>query len=72
MKEIQKWNSRLEKFWLVIAVVSTLGSLVILVVDNLKVLSTLSLTPAYFLLSLIAWGIFLIRRGLRKRLEKNK
>jgi hypothetical protein len=26
MKEIQKWNSRLEKFWLVIAIVSTLAN----------------------------------------------
>ena len=66
MKEIQKWNSRLEKFWLVIAIVSTLGSLVIGFIDNFKGVT------AYFLLSLMAWGIFLIRRGLRKRLEKNK
>ena len=66
MKEIQKWNSRLEKFWLVVAIVSTLGSFVIGVVDSFQGVSS------YFLLSLMAWGVFLIRRGLRKRFEKNK
>jgi hypothetical protein len=65
MKEIQKWNSRLEKFWLVIAIISTLGALIIGIVDQFQGVS------AYFLLSLMAWGIFLIRRGLRKRFEKN-
>jgi hypothetical protein len=65
MKEIQKWNSRLEKFWFMIAIVSTLGSLVIGFIDEFQGVS------AYFLLSLMAWGIFFIRRGLRKRFEKN-
>ena len=65
MKEIQKWNSRLEKFWFVIAIISTLGSLTIGFIDQFKGVS------AYFLLSIMAWGIFLIRRGLRKRFEKN-
>ena len=65
MKEIQKWNSRLEKFWFMIAIVSTLGSLVIGFIDEFQGVS------AYFLLSLMPWGIFFIRRGLRKRFEKN-
>ena len=65
MKEIQKWNSRLEKFWLVIAIVATLGSIIIGFIDGFNG------AYSYFLLTLMAWGIFLIRRGLRKRFEKN-
>lgn len=66
MKEIEKWNSRLEKFWFYIAIAATLGSVLIGVFDGFVA------TRSYFLITLMAWGIFLIRRGLRKRFEKNK
>ena len=67
VQKIQKWNSILEKFWLVIAIVTLLFSIVIGFVEDWvwKKVAT------YFLLSGLAWGIYLIRRGLRKRLEKN-
>tara|TARA_B100000900_G_C20533826_1_gene697480 strand:- start:924 stop:1124 length:201 start_codon:yes stop_codon:yes gene_type:complete len=66
MKEIEKWNSRLEKFWFFIAIAATIGSLLI------HVFSGFEISKNYYLITLMAWGIFLIRRGLRKRFEKNK
>ena len=67
VQKIQKWNSILEKFWLVIAIVTLLFSIVIGFVDDW----VWEKVATYFLLSGLAWGIYLIRRGLRKRLEKN-
>ena len=67
LDRLKKWNSRLEKVWLVIAIITLLISIVIGFMDNWiwRKIAT------YFLLSGLAWGIYLIRRGLRKRLEKN-
>ena len=65
MEKLQKWNSRLEKFWLVISIVATITSLIIAIVDKFNGVGT------YFLLTALCWGIYLIRRGLRKRFEKN-
>tara|TARA_B100001964_G_C13835755_1_gene423567 strand:- start:329 stop:571 length:243 start_codon:yes stop_codon:yes gene_type:complete len=65
--KIKKWNRILEKVWLVIAILTLLLSIVIGFIDNWvweKVVT-------YFLLSGLAWGVYLIRRGLRKRLDKN-
>jgi len=64
---LKKWNRILEKFWLIIAIATLLLSIVIGFVDDWvweKVVT-------YFLLSGLAWGVYLIRRGLRKRLDKN-
>jgi hypothetical protein len=66
MDAIKKWNSRLEKIWLVIAIISTVFAVIISIFDNFEGVEV------YFLLSLMAWGIFLIRRGLRKKLSKKK
>ena len=65
MDSIKKWNSRLEKFWLVIAVLATIAAFVFGFIDGF------SGFEVYFLLALMAWGIYLIRRGLSKKFSKN-
>jgi hypothetical protein len=65
MDAIKKWNSRLEKIWLVIAIIGTISAIVISIIDSFENVEV------YYLLALMAWGIYLIRRGLRKRLSKN-
>ncbi|GEM_PF-5651353 len=67
LDKLRKWNRRLEKVWLVIAIATLLISIVIGFMDNWVWREV----ATYFLLSGLAWGIFLIRRGLRKRLDKN-
>jgi len=61
---VMKWNAILEKFWLIVAIVITILSIIIGFIDKWNGVST------YFLLSGLSWGVYLIRRGLRKRLEK--
>ncbi len=65
MDSIKKWNSRLEKFWLVVAVLSTIAALIFAFIDEFSGIEV------YFLLSLMAWGIYLIRRGLSKKFSNN-
>ena len=67
LDKLKKWNNRLEKVWLVIAIVTLLISVIIGFVDNWE----WDKVANYFLLSGLAWGIYLIRRGLRIRLDKN-
>ena len=67
LDKLKKWNNRLEKVWLIIAIVTLLISLIIGFVDNWE----WDKVANYFLLSGLAWGIYLIRRGLRIRLDKN-
>ena len=56
---IRKWQKFMEKVWFYVAIIATASSLVIGFVDQWQgVLS-------YFLLSGLAWGVFLIKRGLR-------
>ncbi|MEC8603672.1 MAG: hypothetical protein VXY47_04915 [Bacteroidota bacterium] len=62
---IKKWNKILEKVWFWIAVVASVFSFVIAVVDNFQGVLT------YFLLSGLAWGIYLVRRGIRIKLDKS-
>ena len=62
---IRKWNKIMEKVWFYIALLATATSLVIGFVDNWQGVLT------YFLLTGIAWGIFLVRRGVRIKLEKS-
>ena len=64
MEGLKKWNKRLEKFWLVIAIISTIAALVFSIIDKFNG------DLAYYLLSLISWGIYLVRRGLSKKLNK--
>jgi hypothetical protein len=57
-------NNILEKFWLVVAIIATVFTTVIGFTDGFKE------SRVFFLLCGVTWGIYLIRRGLRKRLEK--
>tara|TARA_B110000196_G_C20503314_1_gene367756 strand:- start:156 stop:329 length:174 start_codon:yes stop_codon:yes gene_type:complete len=55
----------MEKVWFYVAIIATASSLVIGFVDQWQgVLS-------YFLLSGLAWGVFLIKRGLRIKLDQS-
>lgn len=63
MESLKKWNKRSEKVWLIISLISTVAAIVISIIDNLKEVKV------YYLLSVMAWGIYLIRRGLSKRLD---
>lgn len=63
MESLKKWNKRSEKVWLIISLISTVAAIVISIIDNFKEVKV------YYLLSVMAWGIYLIRRGLSKRLD---
>jgi ABC-type nitrate/sulfonate/bicarbonate transport system permease component len=65
MDSIKKWNNRLEKIWFVIAIIASFFAIVISILDNFENVQV------YYLLALLAWGIYFVRRGLRKRLSKN-
>ena len=64
MESLKKWNKRSEKIWLIISLISTVAAIVISIIDNFKEVKV------YYLLSIMAWGIYLIRRGLSKRLDR--
>jgi|TARA_B110000967_G_scaffold88460_1_gene91077 hypothetical protein len=64
MESLKKWNKRSEKVWLIISLISTVAAIVISIIDNFKEVKV------YYLLSIMAWGIYLIRRGLSKRLDR--
>ena len=64
MESLKKWNKRSEKVWLIISLISTVAAIVISIIDNLIEVKV------YYLLSIMAWGIYLIRRGLSKRLDR--
>ncbi|MBH18920.1 MAG: hypothetical protein CL851_00670 [Crocinitomicaceae bacterium] len=63
MNGLKKWNKRLEKFWLITAIISTLAAFIFSIIDQFKG------DLVYYLLALISWGIFLVRRGLSKKLN---
>ena len=65
MEGLKKWNNRLEKIWLGIAIISTIIALYFAIIDQFNG------DFMYFLLAVMAWGIYLVRRGLGKRLNKN-
>ena len=65
INNIRKWQKFMEKVWFYVAILATASSLVIGFVDIWEgVLS-------YFLLSGLAWGVFLIKRGLRIKLDQS-
>jgi|AACY02.17.fsa_nt_gi hypothetical protein len=66
MESLKKWNKRSEKIWLVISVISTISAIYFSFVDDFDN------NKAYYLLSLMSWGIYLIRKGLSKRLGNKK
>jgi uncharacterized membrane protein len=60
---MNKLNRFLERFWMVVATLATLGSIVIAFLDGFYY------SLPFFLLSGIAWGIYLVKVGIRKRME---
>lgn len=66
MESLKKWNKRSEKIWLVISIISTISAIYFSFVDDF------ANNKAYYLLTVMCWGIYLIRRGLSKRLENKK
>jgi uncharacterized protein (DUF486 family) len=66
MESLKKWNKRSEKIWLVISVISTIFAIYFSFLDDFDN------NKAYYLLSLMSWGIYLIRKGLSKRLGNTK
>ena len=61
MDGLKKWNKRLEKFWLIMAIISTLAAIIFSIIDQFNG------DLVYYLLALISWGIYLVRRGLSKK-----
>ena len=57
-------NNILEKFWLVVAAIGTVFTIVIGIIDNFKGVGV------FLIVCGLAWGLYFIRRGLRKRIEK--
>ena len=66
METLKKWNERSEKIWLVISILSTISVIYFSIIDDFDN------NKAYYLLTLMSWGIYLIRRGLSKRLANKK
>jgi hypothetical protein len=66
METLKKWNERSEKIWLVISILSTISAIYFSIIDDFDN------NKAYYLLTLMSWGIYLIRRGLSKRLGNKK
>ena len=54
----------LEKFWLVVALLATILTIYLIIVDGFEA------AKFYVLIVGLVWGMFLIRRGIRRRLEK--
>ena len=54
MEQIKKWNKRLEKIWLVIAIIASIGAIGYSIIDK----GDLEADMPYYLLALIAWGIY--------------
>ncbi|MBD01006.1 MAG: hypothetical protein CL841_06670 [Crocinitomicaceae bacterium] len=66
MESLKKWNKRSEKIWLVISILFTISAIYFSIIDDFVN------NKAYYLLTVISWGIYLIRRGLSKRLGNKK
>jgi hypothetical protein len=65
INNIRKWQRFMEKVWFYVAILATASSLVIGFIDHWKGVLY------YFLLSGLAWGVFLIKRGLRIKLDQS-
>ena len=66
MESLKKWNKRSEKIWLVISILSTISAIYFSIIDNFDN------NKPYYLLTVMSWGIYLIRKGLSKRLGNKK
>lgn len=56
----------LEKFWLVIAIITTLLTIYLIIKDGVNA------AKFYVLITGLVWGMYLVRRGIRKRMDKIK
>lgn len=54
----------LEKFWFVVACLATLLTLYLIILDGFNG------ARFYLLIVGLIWGMYLVRRGIRRRLEK--
>ena len=63
MESLKKWNKRSEKIWLIISILFTISAIYFSIIDDFDN------NKAYYLLTVMSWGIYLIRRGLSKRLR---
>ncbi|MCT4582571.1 MAG: hypothetical protein N4A35_14235 [Flavobacteriales bacterium] len=54
----------LEKFWFGVAILTTLLTLYLIVKDGFNG------AKFYILITGLVWGMFLVRRGIRKRMDK--
>ncbi len=54
----------LEKFWMVIAILATLLTFYLIIIDGFEA------AIYYVLITGLVWGMYLIRRGIRIRLGK--
>ena len=61
MESLKKWNKRSEKIWLIISILFTISAIYFSIIDDFDN------NKAYYLLTVMSWGIYLIRRGLSKR-----
>lgn len=61
---MNKINRFLEIFWLVVASLTTLGSIVVAFIDGFVFMTYMS-----FLFAGLAWGVYMVKVGIRKRME---
>jgi len=64
MDKMRKWNTRLEKIWLIISILATIAALIFSIQDQFQG------DLVYYLLAVFSWGIYFVRRGLSRRLNK--
>ena len=66
MENLKKCNKRSEKILLVISILFTISAIYFSIIDDFEN------NKAYYLLTVMSWGIYLIRRGLSNRLGNKK
>lgn len=64
---MSKVHLYLERFWLIVAVVLTIVQIISTIQEGFGD----KFTQMTWLLVLFVWGMFLFRRGVRKRMEKH-
>jgi len=61
---MSKVHLYLERFWLIVAVILTIVTTIYMFQDGWKK------SQLFWLLTGLTWGMFLFRRGVRKRMDK--
>jgi hypothetical protein len=62
---MSKMHLYLERFWMVVAIILTIVTTIYMIQDGW------SSSRLFWLLTGIAWAMFFMRRGVRRRLEKH-